>query len=223
MGKAVEFKNVTKAYGEVKAVRDLSFTIDHGKLVTLLGPSGCGKTTTLRLIAGLEMVTEGNVFIGDKEVTRISASDRDVSMVFQSYALFPHMTVIQNVSYGLGIYLGALGFGYNRELLAKKGLPVPKCWNDLLHSAYKDEIMMAYPSTSGTAYTYHQINPDETKSVWASVIDGYAFPTNLDLDSPMEGLVTENLWTLMERALTEEWPYDRFDKYLNNSVIRRIP
>ena len=101
MGKAVEFKNVTKAYGEVKAVRDLNFTIDHGKLVTLLGPSGCGKTTTLRLIAGLEMVTEGNVFIGDKEVTRISASDRDVSMVFQSYALFPHMTVIQNVSYGL--------------------------------------------------------------------------------------------------------------------------
>ena len=71
MGKAVEFENVTKAYGEVKAVRDLSFTIDHGKLVTLLGPSGCGKTTTLRLIAGLEMVTEGNVFIGDKEVTRI--------------------------------------------------------------------------------------------------------------------------------------------------------
>ena len=101
MGKAVEFKNVTKAYGEVKAVRNLSVTIDHGKLVTLLGPSGCGKTTTLRLIAGLEMVTEGNVFIGDKEVTRISASDRDVSMVFQSYALFPHMTVIQNVSYCL--------------------------------------------------------------------------------------------------------------------------
>ena len=101
MEKAVEFKNVTKAYGEVKAVRDLSFTIDHGKLVTLLGPSGGGKTTTLRLIAGLEMVTEGNIFIGDKEVTRISASDRDVSMVFQSYALFPHMTVIQNVSYGL--------------------------------------------------------------------------------------------------------------------------
>ena len=101
MEKAVEFKHVTKAYGDVKAVRDLSFTIEYGKLVTLLGPSGCGKTTTLRLIAGLEMVTEGNVFIGDKEVTRLSASDRDVSMVFQSYALFPHMTVMQNVSYGL--------------------------------------------------------------------------------------------------------------------------
>ena len=101
MEKAVEFKHVTKAYGDVQAVRDLSFTIERGKLVTLLGPSGCGKTTTLRLIAGLEMATEGSIFIGGKEVTRLSASDRDVSMVFQSYALFPHMTVMQNVSYGL--------------------------------------------------------------------------------------------------------------------------
>jgi iron(III) transport system ATP-binding protein len=101
MEKAVEFKHVTKAYGEVQAVRDLSFIIERGKLVTLLGPSGCGKTTTLRLIAGLEMATEGSIFIGGKEVTRLSASDRDVSMVFQSYALFPHMTVMQNVSYGL--------------------------------------------------------------------------------------------------------------------------
>jgi iron(III) transport system ATP-binding protein len=92
---------VTKAYGDVRAVHDLSFIIERGKLVTLLGPSGCGKTTTLRLIAGLEMLTEGSVFIGGREVTRLSASDRDVSMVFQSYALFPHMTVLQNVSYGL--------------------------------------------------------------------------------------------------------------------------
>lgn len=101
METAVEFRNVTKAFGEVQAVRNLNFSIRTGQLVTLLGPSGCGKTTTLRLIAGLEMVTEGNIFIGDKDVTKISASDRDVSMVFQSYALFPHMTVMQNVSYGL--------------------------------------------------------------------------------------------------------------------------
>jgi len=66
MEKAVEFKHVTKAYGDVQAVRDLSFTIERGKLVTLLGPSGCGKTTTLRLIAGLEMATEGSIFIGGK-------------------------------------------------------------------------------------------------------------------------------------------------------------
>jgi len=101
MEKAVEFQHVTKTYGKVRAVIDLNFTIEPGKLVTLLGPSGCGKTTTLRLIAGLEMATEGCIFIGGKDVTLLSASDRDVSMVFQSYALFPHMTVMQNVSYGL--------------------------------------------------------------------------------------------------------------------------
>ena len=100
---AVEFQNVTKAFGDVQAVQNLNFSIDHGKLVTLLGPSGCGKTTTLRLIAGLEMVSAGSIFIDGKEVTRLSASDRDVSMVFQSYALFPHMTVMQNVSYGLAM------------------------------------------------------------------------------------------------------------------------
>ena len=100
---AVEFKNVTKAFGDVKAVQNLNFSIESGQLVTLLGPSGCGKTTTLRLIAGLEMTTEGSVHIGGKDVTKLPATDRDVSMVFQSYALFPHMTVLQNVSYGLSM------------------------------------------------------------------------------------------------------------------------
>ena len=103
MVNAVEFKNVTKSFGDVHAVKNISFEINQGQLVTLLGPSGCGKTTTLRLIAGLEMVTDGKITIGDKEVTQLSASDRDVSMVFQSYALFPHMTVMENVSYGLNM------------------------------------------------------------------------------------------------------------------------
>ena len=97
---SVRFENVTKAFGEVVAVDDVSFEIEAGNLVTLLGPSGCGKTTTLRMIAGLEMVTRGRIIIGDREVTPLPATDRDVSMVFQSYALFPHMTVIENVSYG---------------------------------------------------------------------------------------------------------------------------
>ncbi|MBE9554206.1 MAG: ABC transporter ATP-binding protein, partial [Proteobacteria bacterium] len=102
-GKAapVTFDNVTKAYGDVVAVRDVSFTIEPGSLVTLLGPSGCGKTTTLRLIAGLEMSTKGRILIGDTDVSRLPATQRDVSMVFQSYALFPHMTVLENVAYGL--------------------------------------------------------------------------------------------------------------------------
>ncbi len=97
---SVEFRNVVKKYGEVVAVADVSFDIAPAELVTLLGPSGCGKTTTLRLIAGLEMATTGQIFIGGRDVTHLSAADRDVSMVFQSYALFPHMSVLENVSYG---------------------------------------------------------------------------------------------------------------------------
>ena len=91
---------MTKHYGAVPAVDDISFTIEPGTLVTLLGPSGCGKTTTLRLIAGLEIATEGQILIGGEDVTALAAAERDVSMVFQSYALFPHMSVFENVAYG---------------------------------------------------------------------------------------------------------------------------
>jgi iron(III) transport system ATP-binding protein len=98
---SIEFHNVSKWYGEVAAVRDLNFGIAAGTLVTLLGPSGCGKTTTLRLIAGLEMPSTGTIHIGGSDVSQVSAAERDVSMVFQSYALFPHMTVLENVRYGL--------------------------------------------------------------------------------------------------------------------------
>ena len=95
-----DLRAVSKRYGDVTAVDDVSFTIEPGQLVTLLGPSGCGKTTTLRLIAGLEIATSGSILIGGQDVTSLSAADRDVSMVFQSYALFPHMSVLENVAYG---------------------------------------------------------------------------------------------------------------------------
>jgi len=97
---SVIFRSVVKQYGAVRAVDDISFTIEPGTLVTLLGPSGCGKTTTLRLIAGLEIATSGQISIAGEDVTLRAAADRDVSMVFQSYALFPHMTVFENVAYG---------------------------------------------------------------------------------------------------------------------------
>jgi ABC-type branched-subunit amino acid transport system ATPase component len=97
---AVELQAVTKRYGATTAVKNVSFTVEAGTLATLLGPSGCGKTTTLRLIAGLEQVSEGTILIGDRDMTRLPATERDVSMVFQSYALFPHMTVLENVAYG---------------------------------------------------------------------------------------------------------------------------
>ncbi|MCO4054286.1 MAG: ABC transporter ATP-binding protein [Bosea sp.] len=97
---SVSFRDVSKFYGSVGAVRGVSFEVEAGTLVTLLGPSGCGKTTTLRLVAGLELATSGAILIGDEDVTRLGAADRDVSMVFQSYALFPHMNVLDNVMYG---------------------------------------------------------------------------------------------------------------------------
>jgi len=97
----VVFENVSKKFGDFTAVDSVSFTVEAGTLVTLLGPSGCGKTTTLRMIAGLDSASGGRVLIGGKDVTRLAASERDVSMVFQSYALFPHLNVIDNVAYGL--------------------------------------------------------------------------------------------------------------------------
>ena len=96
----VVFDHVSKRYGKLTVVDDVSFTVSPGELVTLLGPSGCGKTTTLRMVAGLEPVTSGRIAIGGNDVTLRAANERDVSMVFQSYALFPHMTVLENVCYG---------------------------------------------------------------------------------------------------------------------------
>ncbi len=97
----VRLSRVAKRYGSVTAVKPLDLVIPAGSLVTLLGPSGCGKTTLLRMIAGLERVSEGSISIGGADVTDLSAGERNVSMVFQSYALFPHMTVLDNVAYGL--------------------------------------------------------------------------------------------------------------------------
>jgi iron(III) transport system ATP-binding protein len=97
----VRLEGIAKRYGKVEAVKPLDLIIEGGTLVTLLGPSGCGKTTLLRMIAGLEQPSAGRLFIGGRDVTLLSAGERNVSMVFQSYALFPHMNVLENVSYGL--------------------------------------------------------------------------------------------------------------------------
>ena len=99
----VALRGVTKRYGEVTAVDCIDLDIEPGTMITLLGPSGCGKTTTLRLIAGLDLPTSGKILINGEDVSTLSANHRDVSMVFQSYALFPHMTVGDNVGYGLKV------------------------------------------------------------------------------------------------------------------------
>ena len=100
---SVRFEAVTKTFGAVEALKPLTLDIAPGTLVTLLGPSGCGKTTTLRLIAGLESASSGRILIGGQDVTHLAATYRRVSMVFQSYALFPHMSVLENVGYGLSV------------------------------------------------------------------------------------------------------------------------
>lgn len=97
----VELKQICKVFGEVKIFDGLSLHVPDGSFTVLVGPSGCGKSTLLRLIAGLEEPTTGDVVIGGRDVTRAEPSERGISMVFQSYALFPHMTVAQNIDFGL--------------------------------------------------------------------------------------------------------------------------
>jgi iron(III) transport system ATP-binding protein len=99
----IVLKNVSKHFGKVRALDAVDIEFAPGTLTTLLGPSGCGKTTLLRLVSGLEPVSSGEIWFGEDNVTHLSATRRDIGMVFQSYALFPHMTVEQNVGYGLTV------------------------------------------------------------------------------------------------------------------------
>src|SRR4051812_17742217 len=98
---SVTFEHVTKRYDGTLAVDDLNLEIAHGEFLVLVGPSGCGKTTALRMIAGLEEITGGRLLIGDRVVNNLAPVQRDVAMVFQSYALYPHMTVFDNLAFGL--------------------------------------------------------------------------------------------------------------------------
>jgi iron(III) transport system ATP-binding protein len=98
---SIRLQDLSKRFGDLRAVDDVSLDVDAGSLICLLGPSGCGKTTTLRMIAGFETPTAGHIYIGGEEITDVPAYGRPTAMVFQNYALFPHMTVYENVAYGL--------------------------------------------------------------------------------------------------------------------------
>jgi sn-glycerol 3-phosphate transport system ATP-binding protein len=99
----VELSGVKKAFGEVKVIHGIDCTIDDGEFIVILGPSGCGKSTLLRIVAGLERATEGDVIIGGARVNEVEPKDRNIAMVFQNYALYPHMSVYDNMAYGLKI------------------------------------------------------------------------------------------------------------------------
>ena len=100
---AIEVKNLSRSYGDIDAVKDVSFTVPEKSFTVLLGPSGCGKSTILKMLSGLEQVSQGTINIGGSDVTEIEASKRGVSMVFQSYALFPHLNVKENIQFGLKV------------------------------------------------------------------------------------------------------------------------
>ncbi|MGZ4316882.1 MAG: ABC transporter ATP-binding protein [Gaiellaceae bacterium] len=100
---AIALEGVSKGFGETRAVRDVTVAIGEGEFFSLLGPSGCGKTTTLRMIAGFEVPDEGRIVLQGKDVTSVSANHRKVNMVFQQYALFPHMSIYDNVAFGLKV------------------------------------------------------------------------------------------------------------------------
>src|SRR4051795_12204710 len=101
MAEAIRIENVTKRFGEQTAVDDISLTIEQGEFFSLLGPSGCGKTTTLRMLAGFEVPTAGRIMLDGEPVEDVPPYRRDVNMVFQSYALFEHLDVTDNVAFGL--------------------------------------------------------------------------------------------------------------------------
>ena len=100
---SVTLKNITKSWGDITAVNNISLNIQDNEFLVLLGPSGCGKTTTMRMIAGLEEPSEGDIYIGEKRVNDELPKDRDVAMVFQNYGLYPHMSVYENIRYPLKV------------------------------------------------------------------------------------------------------------------------
>src|SRR3954447_3056998 len=99
----VSLREVKKSYGGTRVIHGVSCEIGDGEMVVVVGPSGCGKSTLLRMVAGLEEITEGEIAIAGKVVNRVEPKDRDIAMVFQNYALYPHMTVYENMAYGLRI------------------------------------------------------------------------------------------------------------------------
>ena len=101
MSKRIVIDHTDKYYGSVKAINDVSLDIQPGEFFTLLGPSGCGKTTLLRMIAGFNSIEAGDFYFGEKRINDVPAHKRDIGMVFQNYAIFPHLTVRENVAYGL--------------------------------------------------------------------------------------------------------------------------
>ena len=110
----VELKNTVKKYGDLQVIHDVDLFVEDGEFCVFVGPSGCGKSTLLRMIAGLEETTSGNIMIGGRDVTKADPAERGVAMVFQTYALYPHMSVAENMGFGLKMT------GHSKSAIAEK-------------------------------------------------------------------------------------------------------
>ena len=141
---SVTFQNVTKRYGNVIAVDNLNLHIADQEFLVFVGPSGCGKTTSLRMLAGLEDITQGNIYIGDRLVNDMPPKDRDIAMVFQSYALYPHMDVADNMSFSLKLRKTQK----NRESAIESSRP-PTCWASTRSCSSASQVNCRAGSASG--------------------------------------------------------------------------
>src|SRR5512141_1110707 len=110
----VTFRDIAKQYGTVQVIHGIDLEVADGEFIVIVGPSGCGKSTLLRMVAGLEDITRGEIAIGPRVVNQLEPKDRDIAMVFQNYALYPHMSVFDNMAYGLRIR------GFTREQIAQR-------------------------------------------------------------------------------------------------------
>ena len=129
---SLEIKNLTKVYNNKKVLNDISFNVKDGEFLSILGPSGCGKTTLLKILIGIEKPTDGKIIKNGKNITNFDPAKREMGMVFQNYALFPNMTVLENVMYALNLKLN------NKELAKEKSLEMLKLVN-------MDEHLNKYP------------------------------------------------------------------------------
>ena len=143
---AISVAGVCKRWGDTAAVDDVTFTASGGQFTVLLGPSGCGKSTTLRLIAGLESVSSGEIRLGDRDITSLAPARRELSMVFQSYALFPHLSVAENILFGLKVRRVEKSDAGAADLIGS-----PTCW-DCRACCTGDPV--SYPADSSSVWPW---------------------------------------------------------------------
>ena len=129
----VHFRQVTKRYGDVEVIHGIGLDVADGEFIVIVGPSGCGKSTLLRMVAGLETISDGEISIGDRVVNALEPKDRDIAMVFQNYALYPHMSVFGNMAYGLKIRGST-----KADIDAKVKRDIPAFYADLVRSKMFD-------------------------------------------------------------------------------------